>query len=62
MLDALESASRVASMDNWPPYDIVKVGEDDYCISMAVSGFTQDDLNHHARAEPADGCGPEVGR
>jgi len=44
MLDALESASRVASMDNWPPYDIVKVDEDDYRISMAVAGFTQDDL------------------
>jgi len=44
MLDALESASRVAPIDNWPPYDIVKLGEDDYRISMAVAGFTQDDL------------------
>lgn len=44
MLDALESASRVASIDNWPPYDIVKVDEDDYRISMAVAGFTQADL------------------
>jgi molecular chaperone IbpA len=44
MLDALESASRLASIDNWPPYDIVKVGEDDYRIRMAVAGFTEDDL------------------
>ena len=44
MLDALESASRVASIDNWPPYDIAKVGEDDYRISMAVAGFTQEEL------------------
>jgi molecular chaperone IbpA len=44
MLDALETASRVTSVDNWPPYDIVKTGEDDYHISMAVAGFTQDDL------------------
>jgi molecular chaperone IbpA len=44
MLDALETASRVTSIDNWPPYDIVKTGEDDYHISMAVAGFTQDDL------------------
>ncbi len=44
MLDALESASRVEPIDNWPPYDIVKLGEDDYRISMAVAGFTQDDL------------------
>ncbi|WP_342640235.1 Hsp20 family protein [Rhodoligotrophos ferricapiens] len=44
MLDSLESASRVAPIDNWPPYDIVKLGEDDYRISMAVAGFTRDDL------------------
>lgn len=44
MLDALESASRVEPIDNWPPYDIVKLGEDDYRISMAVAGFTQDNL------------------
>ena len=44
MLDALETASRATSVDNWPPYDIVKTGEDDYHISMAVAGFTQDDL------------------
>ena len=44
MLDALETASRVPSIDNWPPYDIAKVSEDDYRISMAVAGFTQNDL------------------
>jgi molecular chaperone IbpA len=44
MLDALETASRVESMDNWPPYDIAKVGEDNYRITMAVAGFTQDEL------------------
>jgi molecular chaperone IbpA len=44
MLDTLETASRLTSADNWPPYDIVKTGEDDYHISMAVAGFTEDDL------------------
>lgn len=44
MLDALEAASRVESIDNWPPYDIIKTGEDDYRIAMAVAGFTQDEL------------------
>jgi hypothetical protein len=29
MLDVLETESRVTSVDNWPPYDIVKTGEDD---------------------------------
>src|SRR5690348_12276025 len=44
VLDALEAASRVGSIDKWPPYDIAKSGEDDYRITMAVAGFTQDDL------------------
>jgi molecular chaperone IbpA len=44
MLDALETASRADSMDTWPPYDIAKMGEDEYRITMAVAGFTQDDL------------------
>ena len=44
MLDALEAASRVETVDNWPPYDIAKTGEDDYRIDMAVAGFAEDDL------------------
>jgi len=44
MLNALENARRVASIDNWPPYDIVKTSEDDYRITMAVAGFTEDEL------------------
>ncbi len=45
MLDALETASRAVSIDNWPPYDIARTGDDDYRISMAVAGFTQDELS-----------------
>ena len=44
MLNTLEAASRVESIDNWPPYDIAKLGEDDYRITMAVAGFSQDEL------------------
>ncbi|MCB1463769.1 MAG: Hsp20 family protein [Nitratireductor sp.] len=44
MLNALESASRVESFDNWPPYDIAKTGEDDYRLTLAVAGFSQDEL------------------
>ena len=31
-------------MDNWPPYDIIKQGEDSYRIVMAVAGFDRDEL------------------
>ncbi|ESW88457.1 molecular chaperone Hsp20 [Mesorhizobium sp. LSJC269B00] len=44
MVDMLESANRVASFDNWPPYDIAKVDDDQYRITMAVAGFSQDQL------------------
>lgn len=44
MLDALEAASRLESSDNWPPYDISKNGEDDYRITMAVAGFSLEEL------------------
>ena len=29
---------------DWPPYDIEKTGEDAYRITMAVAGFSQDDV------------------
>ncbi|MDK4743568.1 Hsp20 family protein [Rhizobium sp. CNPSo 3464] len=44
MLNALEAASRTEIVDDWPPYDIVKTGEDDYRIAMAVAGFSQEEL------------------
>lgn len=45
MFNLLENASRVQTIDNWPPYDIVKMGDDDYQITMAVAGFAQDELS-----------------
>ncbi len=44
MFDTLEAAGRGDDTGNWPPYDIVKMGEDDYRITMAVAGFAQDEL------------------
>jgi molecular chaperone IbpA len=44
VFDLLENASRAESVDHWPPYDIAKFGDDDYRITMAVAGFSQDEL------------------
>lgn len=44
MLDALEAANRGQTADKWPPYDIIKMGEDVYRIEMAVAGFAENDL------------------
>jgi len=44
LFQVLDTASRVQPLDNWPPYDIVRDGEDRYRIVMAVAGFTDDEL------------------
>lgn len=45
LFNLLENAQRERSISDWPPYDIVKTGEDSYRISIAVAGFVQDDLD-----------------
>ena len=50
VFDLLENATRISTVDNWPPYDIAKTGDDTYRIQMAVAGFSQDELS--LTAEP----------
>ncbi len=45
VFNLLENAQRARSISDWPPYDIVKTGDDTYRISIAVAGFAQDDLD-----------------
>ena len=49
VFDLLENANRVQPIDNWPPYDIARTGEDAYRITMAVAGFGQDELDISAQ-------------
>jgi molecular chaperone IbpA len=42
LFDLLDSAARVEA--SWPPYNIEKVGADEYRITMAVAGFGPDDI------------------
>lgn len=44
VFELLESAVRTPQPDNWPPFDSVKVSDDQYRITMAVAGFKHDDL------------------
>lgn len=42
----LDAAMRLDDAQlSYPPYNIEKTGEDTYRITMAVAGFSQDDLN-----------------
>jgi molecular chaperone IbpA len=40
----LENANRLRAIDNWPPYDIARLDENTYRVTVAVAGFSQDDL------------------
>jgi molecular chaperone IbpA len=44
LFDFLESASR-AEQDNFPPFDIEKLGDDSYRITLAVAGFKSDEID-----------------
>lgn len=43
LLDSLNRSDQ--AQPNYPPYNIELTGEDQYRITMAVAGFTLDDLN-----------------
>jgi len=66
VFDLLDQATRVEPLTNWPPYNIEKVGEDQYRITMAVAGFAPDEIElvqqestllvtGQKQAEPEDG-------
>ena len=41
----MDSANRRDTASTYPPYNIEKLSDDDYLISIAVAGFSEDDLN-----------------
>ena len=44
IFDLLTQAERAEASAAWPPYNIEKVAEDEYRITMAVAGFTPDEI------------------
>ncbi|MDP9563355.1 UNVERIFIED_ORG: HSP20 family molecular chaperone IbpA [Rhizobium nepotum] len=65
VFNLLNNAQRLQAMDTWPPYEIVKISDNDYRIEMAVAGFADADLDitqernvlvvKGQKAEPKDG-------
>jgi molecular chaperone IbpA len=45
MFDELMRVSAQQGNTNYPPYNIVQVNEDEYMISVAVAGFSLDNLS-----------------
>jgi molecular chaperone IbpA len=45
LFDLLENATQLEPVENYPPYNIEKTGDDAYRITLAVAGFTPEDLS-----------------
>jgi len=46
LFDMLEnSALGQGSQENYPPFDLIKKGENDYCIELAVAGFKPEEID-----------------
>ena len=48
LFDFLESSGR-SEQDNYPPFDIEKLSDDSYRITLAVAGFSSGDIDITAR-------------
>ena len=44
LFDMLDQSARGEATPNWPPYNIERTGEDDYRITMALAGFSPDEI------------------
>jgi molecular chaperone IbpA len=44
LFDLLETGLRSEAADGYPPFDIVREGEDSYRITLAVAGFRPDEI------------------
>ena len=45
LFDMLENSSLGQSQENYPPFDLIKAGDNDYRIELAVAGFKPDELD-----------------
>ena len=45
LFDMLENSNLGQSQENYPPFDLIKTGENDYTIQLAVAGFTPDEID-----------------
>ncbi len=49
LFDFLETSGRSEPADNYPPFDLEKVSDDSYRITLAVAGFRAEEIDITAR-------------
>ncbi|MGE4430647.1 MAG: Hsp20 family protein [Sphingobium sp.] len=45
LFDLIENNARLAQSDNYPPFNIERLSEDRYRVTLAVAGFRDDELD-----------------
>ena len=45
LFDLMDQSARWTGDDNYPPYNIERTGDDQYQISLALAGFSPDDVS-----------------
>ena len=45
LFDMLENSAAGQSQENYPPFDLIKTGDNDYRIELAVAGFKADEID-----------------
>ena len=61
LFDLINDTQRLDAQDNYPPCDIVRTGEDTYRISLALAGFSPDEIAITAQQNRLTiaGCKPD---
>ncbi len=45
LFELLENGGRVSQGDNYPPFNIERLAEDEYSVTLAVAGFKQSEID-----------------
>ena len=45
LFDMLENSSAAGTGENYPPFDLIKLGDNQYRIELAVAGFKPDEID-----------------
>jgi len=45
LFDMLENSTVGQAQENYPPFDLIKLGDNDYRIELAVAGFKSDEID-----------------
>jgi len=45
LFDMLENSSLGGTQENYPPFDLIRTGENDYRIELAVAGFKPEEID-----------------